>query len=81
MDKNLSPFLLLLKVREIYFILQNIMPKKQMSVLLSLSELSRRVSKYLIQLLLNDWLRAELLICKLLRKGKVYIFPAAKLWA
>lgn len=32
MNKNLSPFLLWLKVREIYFILQNFMPKKQMSV-------------------------------------------------
>lgn len=57
------------------------MPKKQVSVLLCLSELSGRVSRDLIQLLLNDWLLAELLICKLLRKGKVSIFPAAKLWA
>ena len=53
MDKNLSPFLLLLRCREIYFVLQNLMPKKQVSVSLCL-ELSRRMSKYLIQLLLSD---------------------------
>lgn len=57
------------------------MPKKQVSVVLGLSELRGRVSKDLIQLLLEDWLLAEPLICKLLRKGKVYISPAAKLWA
>lgn len=46
----------------------------------TVSELSRRMFEYLMQLLLSDWLLAEVLICNLL-KQKVYIFPAAKLWA
>lgn len=64
MAKNLSPFLSLLRFRGISFILQNFMSKKQASVFLCLSELIKRISKYLIQLMLNDWLLAELLIRK-----------------